>query len=336
MKEKSYNNFFSHIYIEKGIADNRKCREITDKFPNARIIYIGHYKDVFCGGNRNFAKEKKSPSLILAKKTDNFIYKGAKVCQDFGNDNFYYTSNIMNCYFDCEYCYLQGMYRSGNIVIFVNMEDIFSAVDEALEKHSVYLCISYDTDMLAMENITGFIKEWVEYARDKENLKIEIRTKSCNIKSIENIKACGNIVFAWTLSPESIIEKYEHLTGRFDKRREAVKKCCELGWKVRLCFDPMIYCKEFEKVYGEAIRRAFEDIDEKYIDGVSIGVFRISKEYMKIMKKQRKSTVTLFPYKNVNGVYCYGEETDKRMVGFAKNEVMKYIGKDKIFVWGEQ
>ena len=57
------------------------------------------------------------------KKPIIFFYEGAPVCQDFGNTNFYYCSTMMNCIYDCSYCYLKGMYPSGHMVLFVNIED---------------------------------------------------------------------------------------------------------------------------------------------------------------------------------------------------------------------
>mgnify|MGYP006970641936 FL=1 len=30
---------------------------------------------------------------------------------------------MMNCIYDCSYCYLKGMYPSGHMVLFVNIED---------------------------------------------------------------------------------------------------------------------------------------------------------------------------------------------------------------------
>ena len=47
------------------------------------------------------------------------------------------------------------MYPSGNLVIFINIEDIFAELETLLAKHPVYLCVSYDTDLLALENIAG-------------------------------------------------------------------------------------------------------------------------------------------------------------------------------------
>lgn len=55
---------------------------------------------------------------------------------------------MMNCIFDCEYCYLKGMYPSGNLVVFVNLEDIFAELEALLAQKSIYLCVSYDADLV--------------------------------------------------------------------------------------------------------------------------------------------------------------------------------------------
>ena len=68
-----------------------------------------------------------------------------------------------DCIYDCEYCYLKGMYPSANIVIFVNIEDIFEELHRMLSEHPVYLCVSYDTDLLAFEAMTGYVREWEHF-----------------------------------------------------------------------------------------------------------------------------------------------------------------------------
>ena len=141
---------FHHVYIERKLAENYDVDNVLKKLPGSRIVWINHYKDVFNRKNQSLEIQKKSPALILAKKEGQLIYSGSKECQDFGNDNFYYTSCMMNCLFDCEYCYLQGMYPSADVVLFMNLEDIFNEVVRMLTVHPVYLCVSYDTDLIAL------------------------------------------------------------------------------------------------------------------------------------------------------------------------------------------
>ena len=197
---------FSHIYVEDDAFNYPLSKEILGRLKDSHIIRIKHYKDIFNRAGQDFLLQKQSRSLILSVNRNEKIYPGARVCQSFGNDNFYYTSNIMNCVFDCEYCYLQGMYPSGNIVIFVNYDDYFTEIEKILAKHDMYICISYDTDLLAMENLTGFVGKWIRFTLSHPSLKIEIRTKSAFDTSC--FPKCDRVIFAWTLSPEYIIERF--------------------------------------------------------------------------------------------------------------------------------
>ena len=90
---------------------------------DANVVTINHYKDVFDRKRQDAVAQKENQSLIIAVRDGNRIFKGAPVCQSFGQKNFYYSSSMMNCPFDCEYCYLKGMYPTSNMVVFVNLED---------------------------------------------------------------------------------------------------------------------------------------------------------------------------------------------------------------------
>ena len=114
-----YNKMFSHVYVEKGVAEHPRTKQILEKLNNTTVIEIDHYKDVFCRKKQSISAQSNAKALILAENTSGCIYEGAPVCQSFGNENFYYCSCMMNCIFDCEYCYLKGMYPSGNLVVFV-------------------------------------------------------------------------------------------------------------------------------------------------------------------------------------------------------------------------
>lgn len=328
-----YNPYFSHIYIEKKALNQPNTKKILDYFPKAEIIEIDHYKDVFSRSHQNYNLQKKSSKLILAVKEDNLVYEGAEVCENFGNNHFYYTSTMMNCIYDCEYCYLQGMYPSANVVIFVNIEDIFCEVEKLLKKHSVYLCISYDTDILAFENVVGYGRKWIEFAKEHKNLEIELRTKSANFKAIEDIESQENIILAWTLSPEKVIKNYENKTPSLKDRLLSIEGAINKGWKVRLCFDPILYIKEWKENYKDLIETIFAGLSGEKIYDVSIGVFRVSKDYLKRMRKQRFDSVIInYPFETVNGVCSYADELSKDMVKYVYNLVKKYVAEEKIYI----
>ena len=329
-----FNNRFSHIYVEKKILNNKNTLEILSKFKDVKIIEIENYKEVFSSNNQDFHLQKLGQKLILASNKPNMIYEGAVVCENFENDNFYYTSSIINCVYDCEYCYLQGVYSSGNIVIFVDIEKVFEEVEELYNKlKTLYLCISYDTDLLAIENICGFSEKWYYFIEDKKDLKIELRTKSGNIDKFLNLKPLDNFIIAFTLSPENLALKNEKYTASFKNRVKAIKELQEKGWKVRICIDPLIYSDNFEKNYSQMIEYLFNEIDKEKVIDVSIGVFRISKEYLKKMRNQNQnSEILYYPFECIDGVYTYSDKTKSYMINFIKEQFLKYIDEKKIYI----
>ena len=110
---------FAHIYVEHAARDYPQTRALLDRFPHAQVVPVDDYKDVFARPRQHFQTQKNSVKLILAVKKDRFLYPGSGISQRFDLDNFYYNTLLLNCVYNCDYCYLQGMYPSANIVVFV-------------------------------------------------------------------------------------------------------------------------------------------------------------------------------------------------------------------------
>lgn len=334
LKEDYFNPFFSHIYIEKSIRNHARTQQILTKFPSAMRIEITHYKDVFCRKKQDNYLQHNAQKLILAAKQGTLLYKGAPVCQSFGNQYFYYTSCIMNCIFDCTYCYLKGMYPSANIVVFVNLEDFFAEIEQILANHPLYLCISYDTDLLAMESITGYVQEWYSFAAKHNDLKVELRTKCAKKSLLQQFAPISEIIYAFTLSPQAVIETYEHYTPSLSERLSCAAELIRAGCPVRLCFDPMIYIPNWQQHYAQMLEEVFCRIDLQKIVDVSVGTFRISQDYLKNMRKQNpESAVIWFPFEKDGGYCHYPKDLMEQMECFLTQKLEQKISKEKIFRW---
>ena len=334
--ENFYLPFFSTVYAEKEVW-NTDWQSHLSSAP----IFIDHYKDIFNRSHQDFSAQKRAPSLIFAKKTGTLIYKGAPVCQSFGNEHFYYTSCMMNCIYHCDYCYLQGMYPSGHVVVFVNLEDYFRELEALLKEHPVYLCISYDTDLLALEHTFSFVSKWLSFAKDHPDLTLEIRTKSGNPAVFEPLAKLyadkdalkKQIIFAWTVSPEGLCKTTEHGAASLPLRLNAMKAAKEAGFSVRLCFDPMIFHAGWKNNYSTLVESIFSKIHVDDLYDVSIGVFRISTEYLKNMRKKRPdSAIVQYPYITEQGVSHYGNLSEE-MVHYLKELLLKHLPEEKIFIW---
>ncbi|MGF6905651.1 SPL family radical SAM protein [Fusobacterium sp. PH5-44] len=334
LKKASWSNKFSHIYVEKNAMNYDVTKEILKKLNTSKIVEIGNYNSIFSNKNQVFTLQKNAPKLILAvKKGPSMLYHGAKVCHSFNNDNFYYVTLVQNCIFDCEYCYLQGVYSSGNIVVFVNIEDIFQELDEKLKKQSIYLCISYDTDLLGIDFVTNYISKWYEYAKCHPNIKIELRTKSSNVNFFIEKKPNKNFILAWTLSPDNFVKKYEKKTALLENRLKSIAKMQELEYTVRICFDPIIYIENFFYEYTQLVKETFSVIDSNKLLDVSIGTFRISKEYLKRMRQNRPDSALIhYAYECIDGVYSYEKSLQDIIINFMKEQVENFVDKDKIYL----
>ena len=340
-----YQEHFQHIYVEEALLQSPEAKGILQKFPKAKVIPIKHYKDVFNRKKQGRLPQSRSRKLILAKKEGQRLYDGAVVCQDFSESHFCYTSLLMNCPFHCAYCYLQGMYPSSNLVMFLNLEDYFSDCRKWIaEKGSLYLCISYDSDLLAMEGVYPYVEEFARFLNQENVLRIEVRTKAGGEglwRKMQRLPLSSDarkrMIFAFTLSPEEIVEEAEEGTARLSSRIFAIQKALEEGYLVRLCFDPMIYHPRWKELYSDLLEEVFEKIPMERIHDCSLGSFRISESYLKAMGKALpNSPHTQFPYENSGGYYHYPKELMEEMEGFLYSRLQEKLPKEKIFRWDSQ
>ncbi|MDR3240047.1 MAG: radical SAM protein [Clostridiales bacterium] len=300
--------FFSHIYVEREAAEYATARAILPRFSQSVPISISHYKDVFCRRGQNFTRQKRRPQLILAVKREDYFHRGSRMCDGFGQDNFIYTTQIMNCPFDCAYCYLRGLYGSANVVIFVNPEDTLQAVANSLP---AFICVSYDTDLLAFEALTGYVRRWLAFCAARPEAVVEIRTKSAAFHSIAGFDALPNVQLAWTVSPDSVIERFERGTPGLNARLADMRRALEKGWRVRLCVDPIIKTRGWEQDYRAAAQTIRAALPMERLLGVSVGCFRVSKtHYARMEKLEPFSEIFGYTMEERDGTIGYPDEAE--------------------------
>ncbi len=327
---------FSHIYVEEDVLELERTKQVLKYFKHSSIIVIKDYRDVFNRKKQCHAIQKECQNLILAKKKKDFLYPASPVCQSFGNEHFYYSTSMMNCIYDCEYCFLKGMYPSGNIVVFMNLEDFFDEVRKVLLKHPVYLCVSYDTDMLALEPIFHYGKLWSEFSKTYDDLSIEIRTKGTFSEEWKKIAISQNVILAFTLSPGYVAQKYEHGTPNLSQRIAMIQQAIQIGYPVRICFDPIVVFPNYERSYQLMIQQVSKEVDLTKVKDISVGSFRISKNYLSNMRKQYpNSSVLQYPYVCEQGFYHLPNEILNQVESIVMDELTKIVSKDKIYRWEE-
>lgn len=321
------------IYVEKEIKEHPKTKAIIRRFNKATIIECEYYSEIFNVKAQNFKIQKENPCLILAKKNNNLILPTPEGFGIGGEQN-YYFSHMLNCIYDCRYCFLQGMYHSANFVLFVN----FKAFQEAIEKkiHDVgreaYFFSGYDCDSLAYESVTEFIREFLPFFREQKKAILELRTKSTNIKELLKQEVISNCVVAFSFTPEKISMEIEHKVPSVKKRIAAMKTLAEKGWKIGLRLDPLIYKSDYQQQYHELIKAIFSAVSYKQIHSVSVGPMRFPvKMFQKIVKLYPMEKLLAQPLVRRNNNMTYQENKEQEIKNFVLKELGKYMNKTLIF-----
>ena len=195
------------IYIEQAVRDHERTNKIVKRFSDARIISCDRYGEVFNPRGQNFRIQKQNPALIIAEKFKNFLLPTPEGFGLGGNNNFYF-SHMLNCLYDCRYCFLQGMFQSANYVLFVNYEDFMGAIDETINKlqnkETATFFSGYDCDSLALESVTGFAKQFLPFFRERPRALLELRTKSLNTQVLLQTESFNNCIIAFSFTPEEV------------------------------------------------------------------------------------------------------------------------------------
>ena len=323
---------FSVIYVEEEVLSCLRTKEILAKFTYATIIPIRRYSDVFDRTRQTFSLQRDSRALILACKHGQHIYKGAPVCQNFNEERFYYCCTAMNCIYDCSYCWLKGMYAGGHVVIFVNLDDFFYETEELLKQDDLYMCVAYESDIVALEGIAGQTKAWHDFTLSHPGLTVEVRTKCANPRVWEELDPCDRFIAAFTLSPQPVIESMEQGTPSLAARLAVVNKCLVKGHPVRLCFDPLLYMEDAENIYEDMIEEVMREVDLSKVRDISIGTFRMSASYMKNMRKRFPvDAVVQYPYVTDKGYCHYPKEIIEKMEDIVRKKLETVVPAEKIF-----
>jgi spore photoproduct lyase len=308
--------------------------EICRRFSGATIIQCEKYGEVFNRKAQNFRLQKQRPALILAQKHDHFVLPAPPGFGIGGGRN-YYFSHMLNCIYDCRYCFLQGMYQSAHYVLFVNYEAFAGAIAGTVGRHlgeTVHFFSGYDCDSLALEPVTGFAGFFLPVFAAQPSALLELRTKSTQIRSLLSIPPLDNCIIAYSLAPAALAGALEHKAPDMDRRIQAMRQLQQHGWQVGLRFDPLIYQAGFKDDYSELFSQVFTQLDEGLIHSVSLGSFRLPKAFFrKISRLYPDELLFASALEDKNAIVSYKSDIKRELLEFCRGEILRYIPGQKFF-----
>lgn len=324
---------FSHLYVEREVRDHPLTLALTQRLPKAEVVIIDRYQELTQRRSVAWSYQKRAPKIVVAQSPSELLYPCSDVAPNFGNQNFYYAIPMQNCLYDCEYCYLQGMYNSANLVVFVNQEQMQAAVRaKAKELGDLYLCIAYDNDLLAFEGVLGLVGNWVEGLRNTPAATVEVRTKSANFRMLKAVPPAANFILAWTLSPSSVIARFEAKTPPLQARLESMFAAIEAGWRVRLCLDPLLPVDGWKESYQELLKLLDQRQLWDKLEDVSYGAFRMNKDYLRKARKARPDSSLLQAANSKESRGLFTIEGSQVVLDMMSAELAKRMPAEKVWL----
>ena len=323
------------IYIEEAVLEHPRAHAIMQHFPDASVTVCARYGEIFNRRAQNFRLQKIKPALILAEKFANHVLPSPPEYA-IGAEQNYYFSHMLNCIYDCRYCFLQGMYQSAHYVVFVNYEDFIDAITDKIcsaGDASVHFFSGYDCDSLALDPVTGFVNEFLPVFRAHPGALLELRTKSTQIRSLLAQEPLPNCIIAYSFTPSEIASAIEHKTPPVSKRLLALQRLQAHGWQIGLRIDPLIYQEGVKEQYERLFEQVFEYVDTGLLHSVSLGSFRLPKSYYQALSRLYPEEV-LFASplaETGDGMVTYREAIRDDLLSFCKNALLSYIPEDKFF-----
>ena len=325
---------FDTLYIEEAVREHPRTVEILQRFKDRQVVECRHYGELFNARQQNFRLQKTRPALILANKQGKRVLP-APSGYGIGAQHNYYFSHMLNCIYDCRYCFLQGMYRSAHTVLFVNYEDFIDDIKRAAKQHAdeaVHIFSGYDGDSLALEPLSGFAEQFIAALRDVPNIWLELRTKSTQIRGLLDTAPWPNCIVAYSFTPPDISAALEHKVPKFEQRLAAIKKLQDKGWPVGLRFDPLIYSDDFELQYRGMFEKIFGMLDGDKIHSISFGPFRMPEKFYQQM-------VSLYPQEKLfagamhkqAGMMTYPTTQETMMREACEQLLLQHVSAEQLF-----
>lgn len=317
---------FHLLYIEREIKEHPLVKKLKKRFKLPEI-FINRYGEIFNRNNQNFRLQKNHMALILAKKYGKFLHPIPKN-YGIGSEDNYYFSHILNCPFDCSYCFLQGMYKSAYIVLFVNYEDFQEEIAEKTKiSSSITFFSGYDGDSLALEPISSFAEHFLPFMERYKSANFELRTKSIFIRPLLDRDPLPNCIVAYSLNPEEITTGIEKKTPPLCKRLESLARLQKAGWPIGLRFDPLVLCDNFKETYRTFFKEVFSKISPDQIHSVTLGTLRLPRGVYNQMLKNNPHDKLLATLDDQKQFFSYPKALEADCLEMITN----YISEDKIY-----
>jgi len=267
--------YITELHVEEDCLHLPYTREIIARsgLP-VQVLMQGDTPDISGNYPGNLGRGKHH--LVLGKNRGTF-FKPCPGTREYRCCDYQVLNIGMGCPMDCVYCILQAYLNNPWISFFVNREDMFAELDQAIAASGdqfFRIGTGEFTDSLALDSLTGLNRYLVEYMSSQKKAVLELKTKSVVIENLQDLDHKGRTIVAWSLNSPPIMAAEEIRTATVEQRLRAAAKCADMGYRLAFHFDPIIFHEGWEEGYKKTIKTLFAKVPADSIAWISLGALR--------------------------------------------------------------
>jgi spore photoproduct lyase len=270
------------IHIEDSLRTSPLARRVLAKLPagvpityvvdgREGVLPIANVTDPFGVGKRQ---------MTIMRRRSPFLMACPAGSSEFACCGYLVMTLASNCPMDCGYCFLQE-YLADNpgFQVYGNYCEAFEELERLRSKspaRGFRVGTGELADSLALDSLTGISRDLVEFFAARDDLTLELKTKTDEIDNLLAIDPKGRTLVSWTLSPPRVFASTEHGTASPAARIEAARRVLEAGYRVAFHLAPIIAYEGAEHDYLELIADLFEVVEPGQIAFISMGGLRMT------------------------------------------------------------
>ncbi len=294
---------FHSILVEKNISQSPRVQGILEKFKDTPVFEIDQYENWWAKIQKPYLDKREKLNLILAEKRGELV-KAAPPAYGVAGEPHYYFVHAYNCIYECQYCYLQGHFRSPDLVLFLNHDEITAEMEQVLLQHEgpVWFHAGEFSDSLALTHLTQELPVYWKFIENHSQANLELRTKSVNTQELLKMIPHPRVYTSFSLSPERAAKELDLRTPGTSLRIKAMQKLIEKGFRVAAHFDPIVFHADYEREYTELISQLADAGVLQKLEYLTLGVVRFSKQSYEIFENNYPdSSILRTPLKKESG-----------------------------------
>ncbi len=280
-------NFYpDKIIVEKTVMSLAYTRKILSNLPGVPVELVDETKDT----KKYFHQNNDKRVFLLTNYKGNVIKKcpgsrGVLCCN-------YFVANLINgCPYSCTYCILKDYLNCGSIMVCVNIDKFFHELSRYIKPGYVFrLGTGELADSLAFDPLLHLTDELLPRLKQYPSVLLELKTKSAYIDRVLRYDMQDQVIVAWSLNPQEIIDLYEEGSVSLDNRIGAAQTAVKHGYRVAFHFDPVILVDGWSDKYSEVIKKIFQNIPAEKIVWISMGGLRFTASLKRMSLAQHKET----------------------------------------------